>query len=77
MAVPGFPPDSEWEQMNYTQKCNALAKAVDQVWGSLVLTGQQIMSEIHQAKSLAETRERKLEARIAVLEGRLAQEPGA
>ena len=45
MVVPGFPSDFEWEHMNPTQKCNALAKAVDQVWSSMVLTGQQIMSE--------------------------------
>jgi hypothetical protein len=77
MPVPGFPSASEWEQFSYARKCSELVKAVEQMWGSLVITGRQLKAEIIQARAKAETRSAELETRIALLEARMgkAQDP--
>jgi hypothetical protein len=40
--VPGLPPHQVWAQISDPQKIEYLYRAVEQIWGSLSITGQQL-----------------------------------
>ena len=46
MPVPGLPARQIWDNLPDHQKISLLYEAIDQIWGSLVLTGQQLTGRV-------------------------------
>ena len=46
----GLLSDVEWAKLSETQKLDVLRQAIDSVWGSLVITGQELASRVERAR---------------------------
>jgi hypothetical protein len=66
--VPGLPPHQVWGQISEPQKIEYLCRAIEQVWGSLTITGQQLTARLDALEQRTKDDLEKLSQRIAALE---------
>jgi hypothetical protein len=46
----GLLSDAEWGKLSEPQRLDVLRQAIDSVWGSLVITGQELASRVERAR---------------------------
>jgi hypothetical protein len=66
--VPGLPPHQVWAQISDPQKIEYLYRAVEQIWGSLSITGQQLTARFDALERRTKYDLEKLSRRMAALE---------
>ncbi|HEV8029612.1 MAG TPA: hypothetical protein VGP42_01200 [Stellaceae bacterium] len=66
--VPGLPPHQVWAQISDPQKIEYLYRAVEQIWGSLSITGQQLTARFDALERRTKDDLEKLSQRMAALE---------
>lgn len=66
--VPGLPPHQVWAQISDPQKIEYLYRAVEQIWGSLSITGQQLTARFDALERRTKYDLEKLSQRMAALE---------
>lgn len=71
--IPGFPQIGHFNMMDHDQKLAALFGAVEQIWGSLALTGQQLTARLDALEQRTKGDLEKLAQRIVALEDRRPQ----
>lgn len=54
MSAPGLPSPHEWEKLSPSQRLDALYQAIQQVWGSLIVTGQELAGRVERAERSAQ-----------------------
>jgi len=66
--VPGLPPHQVWAQISDPQKIEYLYRAVEQIWGSLSITGQQLTARFDALERRTKDDLEKLSQRMAARE---------
>jgi hypothetical protein len=66
--VPGLPPHQVWAQISDPQKIEYLYRAVEQIWGSPSITGQQLTARFDALERRTKDDLEKLSQRMAALE---------